>query len=63
MFRERRRERERDGEKHQCVVASHAPPELGSGPATQVCVLTGNQPSDVLVCSLTFSPLSHTSLG
>ena len=25
-FRERRREGERDGEKHQCVVASHMPP-------------------------------------
>ena len=26
IFRERRREGERDGEKHQCVVVSHTPP-------------------------------------
>ena len=26
MFRERGREGEREGEKHQCVVASHVPP-------------------------------------
>ena len=26
MFRGRGREEEREGEKHQCVVASHAPP-------------------------------------
>ena len=26
IFRQRRREGEREGEKHQCVVASHMPP-------------------------------------
>ena len=26
IFRQRRREGEREGEKHQCVVASHTPP-------------------------------------
>ena len=26
LFRERGREGEREGEKHQCVVASHTPP-------------------------------------
>ena len=26
MFKERGREEEREGEKHQCVVVSHAPP-------------------------------------
>ena len=26
IFREKGRERDREGEKHQCVVASHAPP-------------------------------------
>ena len=31
IFRERGREREREGMKHQCVVASHAPP-TGWGP-------------------------------
>ena len=40
IFRERRREGEREGEKHQCVVASWAPP-LGTWPTTQACALTG----------------------
>ena len=31
---------EREGEKHQCVVASHAPPTWGPGPQTQACALT-----------------------
>ena len=31
-FRERGREGEREGEKHQCVVASHTPPNWGPGP-------------------------------
>ena len=39
------REGEREGEKHQCVVASHAPP-LGTWPATQACALTRNRTSD-----------------
>ena len=41
IFRERGRVGERKGEKHQCVVASHAPPPLGTWPATQACALTG----------------------
>ena len=35
MFREKRREEERDGEQYQCVVASHWPPtggDLGRNP-------------------------------
>ena len=41
IFRERRREGERKGEKHQCVVASHMLPtgDLACNPA---CALTGN---------------------
>ena len=31
-FRERGREGEKEGEKHQCVVASHMPPYWGHGP-------------------------------
>ena len=31
----------REGEKHQCVVASHMPPP-GTWPTTQACALTGN---------------------
>ena len=45
IFRERGREGEKEGEKHQCVVASHVPPTgdlahnpgmcpVGNGPAT-----------------------------
>ena len=32
IVRERGKEGERKGEKHQCVVASHAPPYWGLGP-------------------------------
>ena len=32
IFRERGREGEREGEKHQCVVASHVAPTEGPGP-------------------------------
>ena len=32
FFREGKGEREREGEKHQCVVASHIPPHWGPGP-------------------------------
>ena len=37
IFRERGREGEREGEKHQCVVASHAPPtgDLATEPHQQ----------------------------
>ena len=31
IFRQRGREGEREGEKHQCVVATHAPPNWGPG--------------------------------
>ena len=43
IFRERGREREQEGEKHQCVVASHMPltGDLACNP-TQACALTGN---------------------
>ena len=33
----------REGEKHQCVIASYTFPQLGTYPATQACALTGNQ--------------------
>ena len=42
IFRERGKEGEREGEKHQCVVAYQAPPPGGTWPATQACALTGN---------------------
>ena len=64
LFLERGEGKEREGEKHQCVVASHAPPTGGlTWLATQVCALTGNQTGDPLVHRLVLSPLSHTSQG
>ena len=50
------------GEKHQCVVVSHAP-LLGTWPATQACALNGNRTGDPLVCRPALNPLSHTSQG
>ena len=51
IFRERERAGEREGEKHQCVVASHMAP-LGARPTTQACAPTGNRTSDPLARSL-----------
>ena len=45
---QRGREGEREGEKHQCVVASHMP-MLGTWPETQACALTGNWTGESLV--------------
>ena len=41
IFRERGKEGEREGEKHQCVVAPSRP-LLGTWPTTQACALVGN---------------------
>ena len=38
-------------------------PLLGTWPATQACVLTGNQIRDIWVCRPALNPLSHTSQG
>ena len=54
--------REKEGEKHPCVVASHAYP-TGTRPAAQQCVLTGNQTGNPLLCRLALNPLSHSSQG
>ena len=62
IFRQSRREEEREGDKHQRVVASHTPP-LGTWAATQACVLTGSWTGDHLVRRLVLNPLSHTSQG
>ena len=54
MCRQRGREEEREGEKHQCVVALTRP-LLGAWPAAQACALTGNLTDDPLVvgqCSI-----------
>ena len=64
IFRVRGREGEREEEKHQCVVASHAPPTGGlTWSTTQECTLTGNQTGNPLVHRLALNPLSHTSQG
>ena len=60
------RERGREGEKHQCVVASGAlppPPPLGTWPTTQACTLTRNWTGYSLVCRPALNPLSYTSQG
>ena len=57
FFRERGREGEREGEKHQCVVASHAPP-TGDLARTQACALTGNRTGGLQAGA---GPLSNTS--
>ena len=56
------RQRGREGEKHQCVVA-FACPLLGTWPAAQACALTGNRTSDPLVCRPALNLLSSTSQG
>ena len=61
FFLERGREGEREGETHQCVVASHAPP-TGIWPATPgVC--PKNATGNPLVHRPVLNPLSHTSQG
>ena len=51
-FREKGKEGEREGEKHQRVVASNVAPLVGIWPTTQACVLTGNRTIDHLGRSL-----------
>ena len=62
LFLERGWEDNREGEKHQCVVTSHAPPtgDLVCNPG--MCPDL-NWTSDRLVCRLALNPLSHTSQG
>ena len=40
-----------------------ARPQLGTWPTAQACTLTGNQPSNPLVCRPLLNPLSHPSQG
>ena len=56
------RGREKNGEKHQCVLASWATPTR-TWLATQACALTGNRTCKPLVHSLVLNPLSHTNQG
>ena len=59
IFRERGREGERVGEKHQCVVASCVPPtgDLAHSPGMCPDWESNQRP---LVCRLALNPLSHT---
>ena len=68
IFREKGREGERKGEKHQCereISIGCLPyvPQLGTKYATQACALTWNQTSDLSVCRMTPNKLCHTSQG
>ena len=58
IFRQKEREGDIAGEKHQCVVASHVLPT--GDPAHNP---TENQTCHPLVCRLALNPLSHTSQG
>ena len=62
IFSERGREGEREGEKHQCVVASHTPP-TGDLATTQACALPGNQTCHPLVLRLALNPLDPHQPG
>ena len=62
IFTQKGRVGEREGEKHQCVVASHVAP-LGTWPATQACALSRNQSRNPLVHRPVLNQLSCTSQG
>ena len=62
IFRQRGREGEREGEKYQCVVASHTT-QPQTWPTTQACALTGNRTSDLSVLRPVLYSLSHSSQG
>ena len=61
LFLERREEREQERDKHQCVVASPAPPTGVQAYNPGVCPDPGT--SDPLVCRPSLNPLSHTTQG
>ena len=63
LFLEKGREGGREGEKHQCVVASGAPPtgDLAHNPG--MCPRLGIEPATPLVCRQAPNSLSHTSQG
>ena len=62
LFLERREGKEKGRRPSMCGCFTRIP-LLGTRPATQACVLTGNQTSDPLAHRLALNPLSHTSQG
>ena len=62
-FRERGREGEKEGEKHQYVVVFPSAPYWGPGPQPRHVPRLGIEPSNHLVRRPVLSPLSHTSQG
>ena len=62
IFRERGREGEREGEKHQCVVASQESP-TGDPPRNPGMCPDRESTSNPLVHRPTLNPLSYTSQG
>ena len=62
ISRQRRREGEREGEKHQCVVAS-CTPFTGDPDSNPGMCLDWEPNRNHLVCRHALSPVSHTSQG
>ena len=62
LFLERGEKREKERERNTKWLPFTCP-QLGTRPATQARVLTGNRTSDLLVHKLTLNQLSHTSQG
>ena len=65
IFRERVREEERQGEKHQCeretfISCLSYASQLGTKPANQPNALTENPTSDLLLCGMTTNQNNHT---
>ena len=56
-------EGERKGEKHQCVVASHAPPPGDLACTLGMCPSRGIEPVTLWFAGRHSNPLSHTSQG
>ena len=57
------RDRGKEGERNITVRLPLMRPLLGTWPATQACVLSGNRTVNPLIHRPTFNPLSHTSQG
>ena len=63
LFLERGEEKEKERERNINVWLPDTCPLLGTWPATQACVLTGNRAGDPLVHRPVLNPLSYSSQG